>query len=201
MVSFGIRKILMNHLIMKVLQSRGQQSKMMTTESEYLARITAYLAENKERTALEAELKKNMAIEAMMVKNEDNQEVDPQVERFDGIYDDEPLGFEMDLAGSVKRMQAQDPLEEIDLGDGISKRPTYVSTKLADDLKTKLIRLLREYKYCFAWDYHEMPSLGRHVVEHRLPLNPGKKPIKQLPRRFAPEVMEKIKVEIERLLR
>src|SRR3954469_15602668 len=185
---------------MKVLQSRGRQSKTMTTESEYLARITAYLAENKERTALEAELEKNMAIEAMLVKNEDNPEVDHQVEQLDGIYDDEPLGFEMDPTGSVKRMQAQDPLEEIDLGDGIIKRPTYVSTRLTSDLKAKLIRLLKEYKDCFAWDYNEMPGLSRQGVEHRLPLNPGKKPIKQLPRRFAPEVMEKIKVEIERLL-
>src|SRR3954471_5976910 len=157
---------------MKVLQSRGQQSKTMTTELEYLPRITAYLAKNKERTALEAELEKNMAIEAMMVKNENNPKVDHQVERLDGIYDDKPLGFEMDPLGSVKRMQAQDPLEEINLGDGIIKRPTYLSMKLASDLKTKLIRLLEEYKDCFAWDYHEMPSLGRHVVEHRLLLNP-----------------------------
>src|SRR3954469_19590119 len=186
---------------MKVLQSRGQQSKMMTTESEYLARITTYLAENKIKAALEAELEKNMAFEAMIIKCENNQEVDHQIERFDGIYDDEPLGFEMDPSGSVKRMQAQDPLEEIDLGDGITKRPTYVSTKLTSDLKTKLIRLLKEYKDCFAWDYNEVPGLSRSVVEHQLPLNPGKKPIKQLPRRFAPEVMEKIKVEIERLLK
>src|SRR3954464_7320042 len=143
-----------------------------------------------------------MATEAMMmVKNENNQEVDHQVERLDGIYDDEPLGFKMDPSGSVKRMQAQDPLEEIDLGDGIIKRPTYVSTMFTSDLKAKLIRLLKEYKDCFAWDYNEMPGLSRQVVEHRLPLNPGKKPIKQLPRRFAPEVMEKINVEIERLLK
>src|SRR4051812_4304816 len=138
----------------------------------------AYLAENKERTDLEAELEKNMAIEAMMVKNEDNPEVDHQVERLDGIYDDEPLGFEMDPPGSVKRMQAQDPLEEIDLGDGVIKRPTFVSTRLTSDLKTKLIRLLKEYKDCFAWDYNEMPGLSRHVVEHRLSLNPRKKPMK-----------------------
>src|SRR3954467_7236280 len=123
---------------MKVLQNRGQGSKTMTTESEYLARITAYLAENNERAALEAELEKEMAIEAMMmVKNKNNQETNHQVERLDGIYDDEHLGFEMDPSGSVKRMQAQDPLEEIDLGDGIIKRPTYVSTRLTNDLKAK----------------------------------------------------------------
>src|SRR4051812_49195567 len=108
----------------------------MTTESEYLARITTYLAENNERAVLEAELEKEMAVEAMMmVKNENNQEANHQVERIDGIYDDEPLGFEMDPSGTVKKMQAQDPLEEIDLGDGILKRPTYVSTRLTNGLK------------------------------------------------------------------
>src|SRR3954469_20433934 len=136
---------------MKVLQSRGRQSKTMTTESEYLARITAYLAENKERASLEAELEKDMAIEArIMGKKEKKQKVEHQVERRNGIYDDEPLGFEMDPSGSVKRMQAQDPLEEIDLGDGIIKRTTYISTRLTSNLKTKLIRLLKEYKDCFA---------------------------------------------------
>ncbi|PNX71007.1 hypothetical protein L195_g057963, partial [Trifolium pratense] len=42
---------------------------------------------------------------------------------------------------------------------------------------------------------------SRNLVEHRLPLRPDKKPVKQLPRRFAPEVMTKIKAEIERLLK
>ncbi|PNX98554.1 hypothetical protein L195_g021804 [Trifolium pratense] len=44
-----------------------------------------------------------------------------------------------------------------------------------------------------------MPGLSRDLVEHRLPLLPDKKPVKQLPRRFAPEIMSKIKTEIERL--
>ncbi|MCI48698.1 pol polyprotein, partial [Trifolium medium] len=46
-----------------------------------------------------------------------------------------------------------------------------------------------------------MPGLSKELVEHRLPLRPDKKPVKQLPRRFAPEVMSKIKDEIERLLK
>ena len=46
-----------------------------------------------------------------------------------------------------------------------------------------------------------MPGLSRNVVEHRLSIQPGKKPVKQHPRRFAPEVTMKIKQEIERLLK
>ncbi|MCI43224.1 pol polyprotein, partial [Trifolium medium] len=45
-----------------------------------------------------------------------------------------------------------------------------------------------------------MPGLDRILVEHRLPLKVGKKPVKQNPRQFAPEVVEKIKAEIQRLL-
>ncbi|MCI54572.1 hypothetical protein A2U01_0075822, partial [Trifolium medium] len=45
-----------------------------------------------------------------------------------------------------------------------------------------------------------MPRLDRTLVEHRLPLKAGKKPIEQNSRRFAPEVVEKIKAEIQRLL-
>ncbi|XP_045810928.1 uncharacterized protein LOC123905369 [Trifolium pratense] len=44
-------------------------------------------------------------------------------------------------------------------------------------------------------------SLNRNLVEHRLPIRPDKKPVKQSPRRFAPEILSKIKEEIERLLR
>jgi hypothetical protein len=51
-------------------------------------------------------------------------------QRLDCIYDNEPLGFEKDQISSNQRMQAQDPLQEIDIGDGPIKRPTYISNKL-----------------------------------------------------------------------
>ncbi|XP_045817238.1 uncharacterized protein LOC123910200 [Trifolium pratense] len=98
-------------------------------------------------------------------------------------------------------MQAQDPLQEVDIGDGSVKRPTYISVNIDPTLKEKMVELLKKYRDCFAWDYNEMPGLSRNLVEHRLPLRPDKKPVKQLPRRFAPEIMTKIKAEIERLLK
>lgn len=68
-------------------------------------------------------------------------------------------------------------------------------------MKAKLIRVLIEYKDCFAWDYDEIPGLNRSVVEHRLPIQPGKRPVKRHTRRFALEITVKIKQEIERLLK
>jgi len=66
-------------------------------------------------------------------------------------------------------------LEEVDLGDGTVKRPTYVSTKVDKEFKAQIVELLKNYKDLFALDYHEMPGLSRDVVELKLPIKPGKK--------------------------
>ncbi|KAK2444268.1 protein NYNRIN [Trifolium repens] len=54
------------------------------------------------------------------------------------IYDEEHLGFEKDPISSNQRMQAQDPLQEIDIGNGSVKRPTYISVNIDPSLKLKL---------------------------------------------------------------
>ncbi|MCH79701.1 hypothetical protein A2U01_0000455, partial [Trifolium medium] len=85
-------------------------------------------------------------------------------EHLDCVIDDDPLAFENGWSDKIGKLEAQDPLEEINLAD------IY------------------------------MPGLDRTLVEYRLPLKAGKKLVKQNPRRFAPEVVEKIKAEIQRLL-
>src|ERR1044072_9075743 len=199
------------------------REKIPMSEANALDKITAYMAENRINVTLEAGLYNKMALEAINVeKDESNQnmvlrpqgsklltserpsmkeEGIPTSQRLDCIYDDEPLGFERDPNISTKRLQAQDPLEEVDLGDGEIKRPTYISAKIDPDLKNEMVCLLKEFKDCFAWDYNEIPGLSRDLVEHKLPIRQDKRPIKQSPRRFAPEVVLKVKEEIERLLR
>ena len=84
----------------------------------------------------------------------------------DCIYDNEPLGFEyssvvsIDLCNRNKRLIMQDPLEEIDLGNGKEKRPTYISTLSSPEFKKELIDILMEFRDCFAWEYDEMPGLS-----------------------------------------
>ena len=69
-----------------------------------------------------------------------------------------------------------DPLENLDIGDGSISRPTFVNANLSDDCKADLIKLLKEYVDCFAWEYSEMPGLSRDLVEHRLPIKAGFRP-------------------------
>jgi hypothetical protein len=92
-------------------------------------------------------------------------------------------------------------LEEIDIGDGDKLRPTFINANLDSIFREELIKLLKEYKDCFAWDYSEIPGLDRSNVEHRLPIKPGYKPYKQPPRKiYKDEVLADVKKEIERLI-
>jgi hypothetical protein len=45
-----------------------------------------------------------------------------------------------------------------------------------------------------------MPGLDRELVEHRLPIKGGFRPYKQPARNFNPEIIGKVKEEVERLL-
>jgi hypothetical protein len=46
-----------------------------------------------------------------------------------------------------------DPLEEIDIGDGITPRPIFVNMNMSLEHKDAIIKLLRNYVDCFAWNY------------------------------------------------
>jgi hypothetical protein len=65
-------------------------------------------------------------------------------------------------------LMSADKLEEIDIGDGDKPRLTFISANLDSSFKEEFIKLLKECKDCFAWDYFVMPGLDRSIFEHRL---------------------------------
>jgi len=111
-----------------------------TPEQSAWNRIATYLTENEIKKALEAELQQKMVVETVKKDvieafNEEPKDMIVEGQKLDGIFDDEPSGFEKDTPSSNKKIQAQHPLEEIDLGDGSIKRPTYESSKIGPDFK------------------------------------------------------------------
>jgi hypothetical protein len=84
------------------------------------------------------------------------------------LADDGKLGYGFTSA---------DELEEVDIGPGDKPWPTFVSKKLDPSLRELMIALLKEYYDCFAWDYTKMPGLDRSIIEHRLPLKKGFRPL------------------------
>ncbi|CAN6707875.1 unnamed protein product [Malus baccata var. baccata] len=95
--------------------------------------------------------------------------------------------------------EVQDLLEVIDLGTKEDPRPIQISGLLGVDDRARIMCLLQEFKDCFAWHYTEMPGLDPALVEHRMPIKEGYKPVKKAPRRMSNEIEEKVKEEIERL--
>ncbi|CAN6684946.1 unnamed protein product [Malus baccata var. baccata] len=97
--------------------------------------------------------------------------------------------------------EVQDPLEVIDLWTEEDPRPIQISGLLETNDQANIICLLQEFKDCFAWHYTEMPGLDSTLVEHRMPIKEGYKPVKQAPQRMSNKIEEKVKEEIERLVK
>jgi hypothetical protein len=64
-----------------------------------------------------------------------------------------------DLDKSGPCFTSADPLEEFDIGDGVTPRPTFVKKNLNDDYKAKLIDFFKEYVDSFAWNYQGMSGV------------------------------------------
>ena len=64
-----------------------------------------------------------------------------------------------------------------------------------------LVKLLKEYNDCFAWEYYEMSGLDRSIVKHRLlPIKHGYQLFQQSARQCNPKVLLDIKVKITQLI-
>ncbi|KAM1281989.1 hypothetical protein TB2_022235 [Malus domestica] len=77
--------------------------------------------------------------------------------------------------------EVQDPLETIDLGTEEDLRPIQISGLLEVEDRARIVNLFHEFKHCFAWHYTEMPGLDSTLVEHRMHIKEGYKPVKQAP--------------------
>lgn len=93
-----------------------------------------------------------------------------------------------------------DELKEVNLGTIEEPRPTFISASLSNEEVDKYMSLLTEYRDIFAWSYKEMPGLDPKVAVHHLAIKPGYRPIKQAQRRFRPELIPQIEVEVNKLI-
>ena len=73
----------------------------------------------------------------------------------------------------------QDSVEVVNIGTEEVRREVKIGADLEESVKARLIELLREYSYIFAWSYEDIPGLDTDIVVHRLPLKEGCSPLKQ----------------------
>jgi ribonuclease HI len=120
---------------------------------------------------------------------------------------DEEIELPSDILEALARQDegSKPNIEELEIinlaNEGEEPREVKIGTRCAAEQKEALIALLREFHEIFAWSYQDMPGLDTDIVVHKIPLKPECKPVKQALRRMKPEVILKIKEEVEKQLK
>uniref|UniRef100_A0A2N9I3P2 Integrase catalytic domain-containing protein n=2 Tax=Fagus sylvatica TaxID=28930 RepID=A0A2N9I3P2_FAGSY len=141
---------------------------------------------------------------------------DPHVSEIDNKTDcsldnidnsDEEIELPSDILEALERQDegSKPNIEELEIvnlaNEDEEPREVKIGTRCAAEQKEALIALLREFHEIFAWSYQDMPGLDTDIVVHKIPLKPECKPVKQALRRMKPEVILKIKEEVEKQLK
>ncbi|KAI8559871.1 hypothetical protein RHMOL_Rhmol04G0209100 [Rhododendron molle] len=123
--------------------------------------------------------------------------VDPDIEGID---------FDGDIPKEIRALIEREderhaqPLKEevvsINLKDENDPRMVQVGSTLSPEEDRDFKDLLTEYSDVFAWSHQDMPGIDPKIVEHRIPLLPDAKPVKQKLRQMRPDWVQKIKDEV-----
>ncbi|XP_057948187.1 uncharacterized protein LOC131143834 [Malania oleifera] len=125
------------------------------------------------------------------------------------IHETEVEDQEINLSPEMERMlksdekpilTSSDPTVMINLGTEEEPKQVKIGALLKGEEKDKMIELLREYRDVFSWSYQDMPGLDTDLVTHKIPLHSDSKPVKQKLRRMRPEMLLKIKEEVQKQL-
>ena len=119
--------------------------------------------------------------------------------------DDEDWG-EDDIKEFVRMVKKSEntwklPSEElkvINLGTEKDKKELKIGTLITAKGREGLISLLHEYADVFAWTYANMLGLDTDRVVHRISLVEGSRLVKQKTRRMRPDILLKVKAEIQK---
>ncbi|XP_026410840.1 uncharacterized protein LOC113306068 [Papaver somniferum] len=90
-------------------------------------------------------------------------------------------------------------LVEVQIGDQ-KEQTTFIGAELPLGESESLITLLKNNKDVFAWSLRDMPGIDPDIACHRLNISEGFKPVRQKPRKMAPERKAKVAEEIDRML-
>ena len=76
-----------------------------------------------------------------------------------------------------KEEENVEALETIELVDGELMKTTMVGMTLSPEMKEKLVQFLKNNLDIFAWSHEDMPSISTKIIQHKLNVDPKKKPV------------------------
>ena len=86
-----------------------------------------------------------------------------------------------------KEMNEMEALETVVLADDKTTKTTRIGMTLSPGMITKLVPFLNKNLDIFAWSHEDMPGIPTEVIQHKLNMNPEKKPVQQNRRAFTLE--------------
>ena len=86
-----------------------------------------------------------------------------------------------------KEVNEMEALETVVLTKDETTKTTRIGTMLNLRMRTRLIQFLKENLDVFAWSHEDMSGISPEVIQHKLNVNPKRKPVQQRRRAFAPE--------------
>ena len=70
-------------------------------------------------------------------------------------------------------------LETVELVDGEPTKTTMVRMTLSTEMRRRLVQVLNEKLDVFVWSHEDMPDISTEVIQHKLNVDPEKKPVQQ----------------------
>ena len=68
-------------------------------------------------------------------------------------------------------------MEEVNLVEGDTAKVTKVGTRLDPVLKSKIMEFLKQNLDVFAWTHEDMLGIDNEAIEHKLNVDPTRKPV------------------------
>ena len=76
-----------------------------------------------------------------------------------------------------KTLEIVEKLEMIELVEGDPTKTTQVRTNLNLQTKKEIISFLKDNLDVFSWSHEDMPGIPTDIIQHRLNVDPKKKPV------------------------
>ena len=76
-----------------------------------------------------------------------------------------------------KEENKMEALKIVALTKGETTKTTKIGKTLSPEMRTKLVQFLKENLDVFAWSHEDMPGISPEVIQHKLNVNPERKPV------------------------
>ena len=76
-----------------------------------------------------------------------------------------------------KEVNEIEALETVVLVKDETTKTTRIGTTLSPRMRTRLVQFLKENLDVFTWSHEDMPGIPTEVIQHKLNMNPEKKPV------------------------